>query len=134
MTTSGHAGTQPEAHLERGREAFVAALRAGDVEAAATSYADDATLVVPAGDVLHGRPAIEGFWRTGVQLGIEDIALAVLEVKVRGDIAIEVGEYALHQSGEDGRRQISGGRYLVVHRLGLDGVWRRAAEMFNPSL
>ncbi len=121
------------ADLEHSRAAFLAALRVGDASAAAEVYTLDATLVVPAGELLHGRPAIERFWRTGMEIGIGDVELEVLEVRLRGDIAVEVGEYVLHVAREAGAQEVNRGRYLVVHRAEPDGRWCRAAEIFSPD-
>ena len=119
--------------IDEARLAFERALRSGDAAAAAAIYADDATLLAPAVDVLCGRPAIEQFWRTGVETGIEAIELVVLDLWAGGDVAFEVGSYALHVAPESGARVVDRGRYLVVHRVEADGRWRRAAEMFSPD-
>lgn len=121
------------ANIDQGRLAFEAALRSGDAALAAAIYADDATLLAPAADVVHGRPAIERFWRTGVETGIQDVTLARLDLQLRGDVAYEVGEYALHVAPESGAVVVDRGRYLIVHRAEPDGTWRRAAEMFSPD-
>jgi uncharacterized protein (TIGR02246 family) len=121
------------ADIDRARLAFEAALSAGDAEAAAAIYADDATLLAPAADVLHGRSAIERFWRTGVQTGIEQVELVALDLQQRGDVAFEVGRYALYVAPETGARVIDRGRYLIVHHVEADGRWRRAAEMFSSD-
>jgi uncharacterized protein (TIGR02246 family) len=121
------------ADIDRSRLAFASALGAGDAEAAAAIYADDATLLAPAADVLHGRPAIERFWRTGVETGIEQVELVVIDLQQRGDVVFEVGRYALHVAPETGAPVVDRGRYLVVHRVEADGRWRRAAEMFSPD-
>jgi uncharacterized protein (TIGR02246 family) len=119
--------------LETCRAAFASALRTGDAVAAAEAYADDATLIAPAAEVIHGRLAIEGFWRTGVETGIERIDLTVVTLQRRGDVAMEVGRYALHVTPEGGDRVVDRGRYLVLHRASPDGRWRRCAEMFSPD-
>ena len=119
--------------LDRGRDAFASALQAGDAAAAADAYTDDATLVAPAAEVFHGRSAIERFWQTGIETGIERLELTVLDVRQRGEGAFEVGRYALHLAPESGGVVIDRGRYLVVHRAGPDGRWRRCAEMFSPD-
>jgi uncharacterized protein (TIGR02246 family) len=121
------------AAIGRTRLAFEAALSSRDAAAAAKVYTHDATLVAPAADVMRGRPAIERFWRTGVEAGIEQVELAVLELQLRGDVAFEVGRYALHLAPESGGSIVDRGRYLVVHRIEADGRWRRAAEMFSPD-
>ena len=119
--------------LERGREAFETALAAGDAVAAADAYTEDATLIAPAADLFRGRPAIERFWRTGVETGIARVEHVVVELQERGNVAFEVGEYALHLATEAGGPVVDRGRYLIVHRVDPDGRWRRAAEMFSPD-
>jgi uncharacterized protein (TIGR02246 family) len=119
--------------IDQTRLAFTAALGSGDAAAAAAIYADDATLLAPDVAVVRGRPAIERFWRTGVETGIEHVELVVLELHRRGEVAFEVGEYALHVAPESGVPVVDRGRYLIVHRVEADGHWRRAAEMFSPD-
>ena len=122
------------ADLERARAAFVAALRAGDTAAAVAAYDLQATLVAPAGELLRGRRMIERFWRTGMEIGVDNVELDLLELELRGDIALEVGQYRLHVAAAPGNpATVNRGRYLVLHRLGPDGRWRRAAEMFSPD-
>jgi uncharacterized protein (TIGR02246 family) len=119
--------------IDEGRLAFAAALRSGDAAAAAATYADDATLLAPDADVVHGRTAIERFWRTGVETGIEHVELDVIEIQKRGEVAVEVGHYALFIAPEGGGPIVDRGRYLIVHQVEPDGHWRRAAEMFSPD-
>ena len=121
------------ADLDHGRASFAAALRSGDAAGASSLYADDATLVAPAGELLHGRSAIEGFWRTGLEIGISEARFSVLEVERRGDVAFEVGEYVLVSIHESAPGAVNRGRYLIVHRIEPDGRWRRAAEMLSPD-
>ena len=119
--------------LDRGRVAFATALRSGDAAAAADAYAEDATLVAPAAEVLRGRLAIERFWRTGVETGIESVELSVLDLRRSGEVVIEIGRYALHMAPDTGGPVVDRGRYVVVHRADRDGRWRRVAEMFSPD-
>lgn len=126
-------GAPATADIDVARLAFERALRVGDAAAAAAIYTDDATLLAPAADVLHGRPAIQRFWQTGVDTGIQHVDLVVLDLQQRGEVAFEVGEYALHVAPESGATVVDRGRYLIVHRVEADGRWRRAAEMFSPD-
>lgn len=121
------------ADLDRCRTSFAEALRAGDAVGASSFYADDATLVAPAGELLHGRSAIEGFWRTGLEIGIAEVRFSVMEIERRGEVAFEVGEYALVSIHESGPGAVNRGRYLIVHRIEPDGRWRRCAEMLSPD-
>ena len=108
-------------------------MRRGDAGAAVEAYAFDAILVAPGMAVLTGRPAIEAFWRTGLETGVREVDLEAIEVRQEGDAAVEVGRYVLHLSPEDGTAVVDHGRYLMVHRVDGDGRWRRAAEMFSPD-
>lgn len=133
MDTSAAAASTIDADIDQGRLAFAAALQIGDANAAAAIYAEDATLLPPASEPLRGRPAIERFWQTGVETGIQQVELVVLDLHRRGDVVFEVGQYTLHLAPESGRPVVDRGRYLVVHRIEADGRWRRAAEMFSPD-
>ncbi|HET7182145.1 MAG TPA: DUF4440 domain-containing protein [Candidatus Limnocylindrales bacterium] len=119
--------------IDQGRSAFTAAMRRGDAAAAASIYADDATLLAPAADVVRGRGAIERFWQTGVETGITEVELVALDVQRSGELAFEVGRYALRLAPEAGSPVVERGRYLIVHRIEADGHWRRAAEMFSSD-
>ena len=119
--------------IDQGRSAFTAAMRRGDAAAAASIYADDATLLAPAADVVRGRSAIERFWQTGVETGITEVELVALDVQRSGELAFEVGRYALRLAPEAGSPVVERGRYLIVHRIEADGHWRRAAEMFSSD-
>ena len=119
--------------IEAGRAAFVTAMRAGDALAASLVYSDDALLLPPAADVVHGRTAIERFWRVGLESGIRDLRLDVLEISTEGDVVVEIGAYALRLVSESGASIEDRGRYLTVHRVQTDGGWRRTAEMFSPD-
>ena len=133
MDLPSHALGADVADLDLARHTFAIAICTGDAAAVAAGDADDATLVAPAGELLRGRPAIERFWRTGVEIGIGEVELAVLDLRLRGDVALEVGEYALHVRQDSGTSAVSRGRYLVVLRIEADGQWRRTAEMFSPD-
>ena len=119
--------------IEAGRAAFVTAMRAGDARAAATIYADDAMLLPPAAAVVHGRSAIERFWRIGLDAGITDVQLDVLELTQEGNVVVEIGAYSLRLISERGAIVEDRGKYLTVHRAQTDGTWRRTAEMFSPD-
>jgi uncharacterized protein (TIGR02246 family) len=133
MTIDRLAHESATAAIGRVRQAFERALRSGDSAAAAAVYADDATLLAPAADVVRGRAAIERFRRTGLESGITGVDLSVLDFRRQGDVAVEVGEYELVLASETGTSVVDQGHYLVVHRAEPDGSWRRTAEMFSPS-
>lgn len=117
------------------RAAFVQGVARGDAAAVSQVYEDEARLLAPAAGLLCGRGAIEAFWRTGMEAGLEHVELDALEVDGPGELAYELGRYTLRLCSPDsGRRVVDRGSYLVVHARRSDGTWRRAAEMFNPDV
>jgi uncharacterized protein (TIGR02246 family) len=118
--------------IDGARGAFASAIRRGDARAAGEAYCVDSILVAP-GAVLSGRPAIEAFWRTGLEAGVFDLEVEAIDVRLDGDAAVEVGRYALHVKPEEGAAIVDRGRYLIVLRVDDRGHWLRAAEMFSPD-
>jgi ketosteroid isomerase-like protein len=121
-----------EAATAEARTAFTAALRNGDAKAASRVYAAGAKLLAPSSATMEGREAIEAFWQTGVEAGVSEVELEVLELECRTGLAYEIGRYALHLHA-DGSTVVDRGKYLLVLAQQEDGTWRRAVEMFNPD-
>jgi len=115
------------------RKAFAAALRAGDARAASCLYSEDAQLLAPLAEPIKGRAAIEGYWRTGVEAGVSEVELEVLELRLQDRLAYEIGRYTLQLEGDGGDTVVDRGTYLLVHEQQDDGRWQWAVEMFNPD-
>lgn len=113
--------------------AFVDALERGDAAAAAAVYTDTARLLPPAAEPMEGRPAIEAFWRAGIESGIAAVELETTELDQHDGLAYEIGRYALRLRTADGDTVVDRGKYVLVHQRQPDGSWRRAVEMFGPD-
>jgi ketosteroid isomerase-like protein len=114
--------------------AFARGLANGDASAAAAVYADDARLLPPSAEPVHGRPAIEAFWRAGLDAGISRVELETLELARYDGLAYEIGRYSLRLDPQDGSSVFDRGKYLLVHECQEDGCWLWAVEMFSPDL
>jgi ketosteroid isomerase-like protein len=112
---------------------FSAAVARGDARAMASAYADGAELLPPNAEALRGRDDIERFWRGGIEMGIRSVELETLELRQADGFAFEVGRYTLRIEQDGGEPVTDVGKYVIVHRRGPDGTWRRAVEMFNWS-
>ena len=132
MALQGHAAA-PEEGLDGSRRTFVAALGRGDPAAAAEVYCADGRLLLPSTGPLDGRPAIEAFWRAGLDAGMSAIELLPQSVNVDRTFACEVGTYILRSTPRDEASVTEHGRYLIVHRVEPDGAWRRALEVYAPE-
>jgi uncharacterized protein (TIGR02246 family) len=111
--------------------ALAEALGRGDATAAASLYADDGRFLTSAAELLSGRGEIEAYWRAGIAVGLARVELQTLELRIVGQIAIEIGEYAL-ELGHEGSPVVERGKYVAVHRRSADGTWRRSIDAFNP--
>ena len=116
------------------RAAFVAAIRAGDAKAAARVYGPSARLLAPAAELIRGREAIESFWQTGVEAGICDVEILVQEVRAGGELAFEIGRYALRLKSTGRVTTVDHGKYVLVHERQPGDLWCRAVEMFHPDV
>lgn len=122
----------PDGVIGTARDAFVGALECGDAKAASASYTPDARLLAPSAELFRGRPAIERFWRAGVDTGISEVHLETLELVRLNGFAYEIGRYALGLRPADGIPVVDRGKYVRVHEQQADGSWLWAVEMFNP--
>jgi ketosteroid isomerase-like protein len=78
----------PPGAIEATVDRYVTASNQGDAEALAELYADDALLVPPDHEPIHGRDAIGEFWRQGTDEGLQ---VSTLRLEVNGDVAYLVG-------------------------------------------
>jgi uncharacterized protein (TIGR02246 family) len=128
-TTAPLSAASPREAISAANARFMEAFRAGDAAGVAACYTADAQIMPPNSDVITGTDAIAGFWGTVMAAGIAGARLETMEVEAQGDVATEVGRYAL--SGADGG-SIDAGKYLVVwHRDG--GAWKLHRDIWNTS-
>lgn len=108
---------------------FMDAFRNADPAALAACYTPDAQLLPTNSDVVAGTDAIAGFWGSVLGLGVAAVRLETVEVEGNGDLAVEVGRYALATA--DGA-EADRGKYVVVwHRAG--GGWKLHRDIWNTS-
>ncbi len=111
---------------------WVQAVAAGDADAIAEIYAEDAYMLLPNQLRVSGREGIRGVWE---EMLSANMALTftpnLIEIAVAGDLAYEVGTYNLAMDGPDGRTQ-DNGSYLVVWR-NVEGEWKVAADISNTD-
>lgn len=121
------------------RAADAAAIRATDADwvkavkdpATFTSfYADDAVLLPPGGPMTSGKEAISEAWQRMVaQPGFAlTFAPTKVEVSKSGDMAYELGNYALTVNDKSGKPQTTKGKYVVVWGKQADGSWKALVD------
>jgi uncharacterized protein (TIGR02246 family) len=113
--------------IEATVDRYVAASNEGDAEALAELYADDALLLPPDHEPIHGREAIVEFWRQGTDEGLE---VRTLRLEVNGDVAYLVGRYRLPPTEEEAA---DSGQYVLCLKRQPDGAWKLTADIWNGS-
>lgn len=106
---------------------YVAASNEGDAEELAELYAEDALLLPPDHEPIHGRDAIGEFWRQGTDTGLE---VTTLRLEVHGDVAYMVGRYRLPPTEEEAA---DSGQYVLCLKRQPDGTWKLTADIWNGS-
>jgi uncharacterized protein (TIGR02246 family) len=125
--------TQVRKAIEEGNAKFSAAVRQADGAAIAALYTDDATLLPPDMDAIQGRSGIETFWKGGLQMGIKDAVLTTVNVAGGGDLAYEIGKFALKIQPEGKEPLEQKGKYVVVWKKTPDGAWKLHVDIWNSG-
>lgn len=115
------------------RERHVAAVNAGDAEAAASLFSPDGVFLPPGGPALEQLPAIRG-WFNHVfgQFSVNGFRLHPGGIEQAGEIAIEHGNWEATFQPKDGSpERPGGGTYLTVYARQPDGTVRMIRDTFN---
>jgi uncharacterized protein (TIGR02246 family) len=115
--------------------AFAAAANAGNVDAVAAVYTDEATLLPPNQPPRKGREAIREFW--GGMLGAYSVRFEVETVAIEGlgDLAYALGRYNLTATPKaKGQPAIEEeGKFVEILRRQPDGSWKYVVDMYSPN-
>jgi uncharacterized protein (TIGR02246 family) len=124
---SGDLDSASRGAVEATVDRYVAASNEGDAEALTELYADDAVLLPPDHEPIHGREAIGDFWREGTDTGLE---VSTLRLEVDGSVAYLVGRYRLPPTEEE---EADSGQYVLCLKRQRNGAWKLTADIWNGS-
>jgi ketosteroid isomerase-like protein len=132
-------GDEVRAAIDAANAKMVADFAAGDANALARAYTEDALMLPPDATRIVGQSAIEALWKSWIDAGIKNLTLKATDVDSSGDLAYEVGEFTLEASfgrnpstnGSNTTADRTSGNYLVVWKRGADGVWRLKVHTWN---
>ncbi|MFQ5915815.1 MAG: YybH family protein, partial [Nitrospinota bacterium] len=105
-----------------------------DVKAIVNFYATDGIFMPPNSPQVNGREAIGKAWSgllklPGVTLTFRPTRIVISK---SGDLAADIGTYALAFDGKKGRVQDQGKYVVVWQKVG--GEWTAVADIFNTNL
>jgi uncharacterized protein (TIGR02246 family) len=131
------ATADPSSSLQRAvaqaRDQHMAAVNAGDANAATNLFAPNGVFLPPGQPTLEGTAAIRAwFMHVFANFRVQGFRLQPGAVEERGDIAIEHGSWKATFMPKDGSSGLpAGGTYLTVYARLADGSVRMVRDTFN---
>lgn len=107
------------------------ALRQGDAAGMAACYTEDATLMPNGADMIKGRPGIEAYWTSAVQMGVKDVVLTVLDLGGADEFVYEIGRAVTTVQLEGTESIQMAGKYACVWKKMEDGTWKIHLDIWN---
>jgi uncharacterized protein (TIGR02246 family) len=120
--------------LDHVREAHIAALNDGDVNAWVGAFTADGVQMPPNAPANLGRETIRTWSQAFLAPFRAAFALAVDEVQVAGDWAFERGTYTItltHKAGGEPMQDI--GKYITIYERQPSGAWGMARDIWNSN-
>ena len=119
--------------IRAGTAAFADAYNAGDADALAAAYTEDAVLLPPNAPAVSGRAAIREFWATDsantTGAGLKFVFPGDGPAEVSGDLAYESGSFKVVDAS--GAAVVTG-KYIGVFKK-VDGKWLLARDTWNTD-
>ena len=118
--------------IEAIEQRIMAGFAAGDADAIAAQYTEDALLLAQDSPPIEGRAAIAENYRPSLEEYAMDLRTRVEEIEVAGGWAWLRGRFEhTSTSRTDGTATTYKGKYLAIARRDSDGVWRFHRDAFN---
>lgn len=117
------------------RNAYLAAVNAGDAKAVAALYTEDGVEMPPNEAMMKGRAAVEKYQAGFLTAFSVKLSLTGIESMAAGDMAYDVGTYSQTITPKEGGKAMTDrGKYVVLMRRGSDGQWRVKYAIYNSDL
>ena len=121
--------------IDKTRNEYVSAWKAGDAKKIAELYTEDALVLYPDQPAVTGRSAIVSYFKTFFdEFAQTDFDLSSAEMEVAGPWAFDRGTYRWKGIPRAGGKPIDdGGKYLVILKRQASGEWKVARDMDNSD-
>lgn len=116
--------------ISEANHAFIDAFNAHDAKTLASVYTSDGILLPPNYEKLEGTEAIEGFWESIFEMGVDHASLETVYAEGHGDSAYEEGKFLLYSADNDVLDQ---GKYILIWKK-VDGTWKIHIDIWNSSM
>jgi uncharacterized protein (TIGR02246 family) len=111
---------------------FVTSFNTGNYDLAAALFAQDGAFMAPHYEPAHGPKAVERLLRQFGDAGYQDLRLETVRVDSSGDMAMEIGRYAVAIRQPDGTILADRGKYVKAWRR--LGAWLIVADCWSSNL
>jgi uncharacterized protein (TIGR02246 family) len=120
--------------LNHVREAHIAAVNDGDVNAWVAAFTADGVQMPPNAPANFGRESIRTWSQDFLALFRAEFALLVDEVQVAGDWAFERGTYTVILTPKARGEPIQErGKYITIYERQPGGAWGMARDIWNSN-
>ncbi len=108
-------------------------MQAGIVDTTLANYDEDAVSLPNNGPMLRGKEAIRAYAGQMLGLGIKftNVRITTTDVQTSGDLAYEIGTYAMTMQIPQVGEVSEEGKYLTVYEKAADGSWKIKVETYN---
>ncbi len=130
-----HDVTQVRKVIEEMTQKSAHDLLAGIVDTSLVNYDEDAVSLPNNGPMLRGKEAIRAYTRQMLTLGIKftNVKFVTTDVQTSGDLAYEIGTYAMTLQIPPVGEVSEEGKYLTVYEKAADGTWKIKVETYNMN-
>jgi uncharacterized protein (TIGR02246 family) len=124
---------QVRSAVEQANGKLAESLRQGDAAGVAAAYTEDATLMPNEAETIKGRPGIEAYWASAIQMGIKDVVLTVVDLGGGEEFVYEIGKVMATVQPEGMEPMEIPGKYACVWKKTDDGTWKIHLDIWNNN-
>ena len=116
------------------RAAYIEGAQAGDVDAQAAVFAEDALWLGPDAPAIEGRAAIRAASEPVPGMTVQDFTITSLEIDGYGEVAFDRGTWSQTAVAEGMAEPVTmTGKYVLIVRKQEDGSWLWAVDIWNTD-
>ena len=125
-------GADVVSSIREANQDFCTAFNTGNYDHCAALFSPDGFFMPPNQESAQGRKAIERMLQKFADLGYQDLRLETQRIDNSGDMAVEIGRYAVAIRQPNGTTVVDRGKYLNAWRR--VGAWLKVADCWSSDM
>jgi len=128
-------GPADESAIRKADAQWSRAAETKDLEKTVSFYAEDGSVLPFGAPIANGKEQVRQVWSHLMSLPGYALTFAPTKVQIAksGDMAYEVGTFALKLNDAQGNATTTPGKYVVVWKKQADRGWKAVADIFNTD-